>query len=292
MFARLKFVLPILVLCLSASAEDAPKITINANGTAKVMATSLEVILMLKAKGVDAKSAAAALKISRDKAVAKLADLGATAEQVKDDPLSAAEKNAAEVQRRQMMRGGGRMKRAKKEEEEEKSVVELQQLVHIRLPLKGKDATAIVIEAEDLKAKVVAAKPIEENKEAEADEGEEDNHMQQFYNQEMNNQGPVQFVFFAPSNEGAQNEALADALKKAKESAARMAKQLGKTAEIHSVIIQADGNSLMEQQYAMMYGYNRYGMPRGGASAPADGLTATTPIILLNTTIMAIFNLK
>ena len=41
--------------------------------------------------------------------------------------------------------------------------------------------------------------------------------------------GPVNFMYFAPKNEEARNQALADAIKKAHDSAARAAKAMGKS---------------------------------------------------------------
>ncbi len=273
------------VLAMSfVSGSDAAKITVNAAGTAKVVPTALQVWVMLKEKGPDAAAAVEALKSAQAKVATKLAALGVKEDQIKGELPTIVDKAAQNAMR--MRQSGGRLKR--KPAAEEKPEVEMQQMVRVLVPLSAKDATGLMVEAEGVKAKVVAAKLVDD-KPAEAAEGDEEASMNynHYDNQAM---GPLTFIFYAPHSEEAQNQALAEAVKKAGEAASRAAKAMGKPApELHSMMLQADSVDQSMNQY-YRYG-GRYGrqveMP-----AQEDGLTSQTPQIIVYAQISAEYQFK
>ena len=279
---------PVLLVSLGVLAEEAPKITVNAAGSVKIVSTALEVSVTVKDKGDDPAGAMTALKASRDKIVAKLGELGFPAGEARDDAPTIVDKAQMEAMKKQMaMQSGGRLKKADKKDVE-KPVVDVQQVVHARIPLKGKDATAVMLEAEEIKAKVAAAKLIEPKAEGEEEDSDEQRlrmQMMNRYNNDGQNEGPVGFVFVAPLTEELRTQALKDALKQAGDTAARTAKAMGRAgADVRSVTVQSDGG---ENDYR----YDRYGrpMPSGNKS---DALQSQTPEMMLMARIIVEYTIK
>ncbi|MGD0089853.1 MAG: hypothetical protein ABSE73_08020 [Planctomycetota bacterium] len=217
---------------------------------------------------------------------------GSTPEQVKDDDLSVFDPTQnPNYRRQQMARAGGRLKKNAGEEAKKEMVV-LMQLMRVRIPLTGKDATAITLEAEAMKAKIKpeVAKFLEKKKEAkEGEEAEPDMEEMNQYGQQQG--GPVFFSFYATVKENVRSDALADAIKKATESANAAAKLLNKTAELHSLGLSQDFNNQYYNQYYNEYNqYNRYG---GRFNMPkSDELYSQIPAMAVQAAISATFLLK
>lgn len=262
-------------MCVRA-ADGSPEITVSGAGSAKVVPVALEVSVFLKEKGENAAAALTVLKTARDHAVEKLMALGASADQIFDDPASVVNTTQEEMRRRMMARSGGRLKRTK---EEDKPVVEVQQLVRVLLPLKSKEPAALLIEGEELKAKATAAQVV---REAKADgEGDEDDGSNGYHKRPQS--GLAGFRYFAPENEEAATQAIADALNRARGAAARAAKAMGKSGvELRSISM---GNSRHQMAY------DDYGEPMHNP-APSRGLTSTTPEISVSASLSATFIVK
>jgi hypothetical protein len=99
------------------------------------------------------------------------------------------------------------------------------------------------------------------------------------------------FAFYAPHNDELQNKALADALKKANESATRAAKAMGQgEVALHSLVVTAAGDSSGQEQY-QQYRYNPYG--RSIETPIVDnGIVSQTPELSVFAHVTAEFRFK
>lgn len=267
---------------LGAAGSEAPTITVRAMGTIKVAPTALQVWVTVKDKGPDAAGALEALKGAKEKLATKLAGLGVKADQIKSDLPTVIDKAAAEALKAQ--RTGGRLKR--KTATEEKPEVEMQQVLRALIPLTAKEPDALFVEAEAVKAKVKAAKLVDEK--AEAAEGDEDENMGRYYDRQR--QESLVFAFYAPHNDELRSQAMADALKKANESATRAAKAMGKSGvELHSLNVGADGGDETSQ-----YQYNNYNRYGRSVEMPTvdDGSVSQTPQMMVYAQVTAVFHVK
>jgi uncharacterized protein YggE len=262
--------------------EAPPKITVSGAGSAKVLPTALEVMITLTEKSEDAKGALLNLKNTRDKIAAKLTPLGVATDQIKAE--TAAVVDEQNNRNRQQMRGGNRLKRSDKAAEA-KPEIQMQQIVRARVPLKGTDVDAITLEGEEIKGKIKAAKLIDEKKDEETEN--------EYSNGNNNNQvSPVSMYFVADIRPETQDAALADAIKKALESATRIAKAMGKGApELVSISMHSSG-----QENA---GYNQYYYDEWGgrrqyqeAQNSRDSITSFAPNMTYQTTLTAEYRVK
>lgn len=281
-------------------APTAPTISVNASGKVQLLPKSLQVVLTLKGKGTDAAGAIASLKEHRSKFAAEFTKLGAKADSFKDElPTLYREDPRAAMRKKMMaMKRRGRLARKKPKEEEKKPEVIMQQVFRARIPFKGTDATSIIIESDALKTKLNEAtkellKAMEGKKEEAETEDDVDDDMdmvmeRHMYNRGEDNSGPFRFAYYAPITDDLREKALQDALKKAKATALRGAKAVGKAEITLSYIGLSSGGG---RDYGEVYGYDRWGRPRGG-TPPEDGLVSSSPKMSLNSSVRLTYKLK
>ena len=263
--------------------SEVPTITVQVSGSVKVAPTALQLWLTVKDKGPDAAGALAALKADKEKLAGKLASLGVKTDQLKGDMPMIIDRGAGDSNRARRP-GGGRLKR--KPATEEKPEVEAQQMLHLLLPLTGKDPEAILAEAEGIKTKVHALKLIDEK----ADGGEEDDNDIPFPDGQKVER--LLYVFYAPSSEELQSQAMADALKKANESAARAAKAMGKGAvELYALTINSESDTQTNAYQVFRNNYNEYGR-QPEMPTPDEGIVSQTPQMMVYAQISAVFRFK
>jgi hypothetical protein len=274
-----------LIPVISCAAEGGLKATVTESASIEVPATALDVVLTLKQKGPDAKAASEALKVARDAAVVKLVALGANAQQVRDETPAVVEKggnNSMQKAMAQMRAGGDRLKRNPKKGDEPPEI-QLKQVVHVPMPLTGKDAQALMLEAEKLKAAVRAAKVLPE-----AEDEEESDENRNAYAAMMTGEkkmtGPLEFQFSAERTADLEQRVYAEAVKSAREKANRLAAAAGfKNVEASAITLQegegANGDA-MSQYVRIIRGAMK------GATPSATLLNGDTPMLSVQATVV------
>jgi uncharacterized protein YggE len=286
------FVLTLATVCCVRCAESGLKATVPAMASVDVVPTSFDVILTIKRKGPDARTAAAALKTARETALGKLAGLGAKLDLAHSDNPVVVEKAApnAQMLAMQQQQGVNRLKR-KDAKDDAPPEVQMKQVVRVPFVLAGKDRDGITIEAENFKAAVRAANLFPEAPFGAEDDavGEEQPDMNAYYPGMPKKRGAIAFEFSAPRTSELEQQAYKAALKIARERAAGLAEAAGfRTAELTSVTLQSMDSSQLE---AMNPYYAAMAANDSSAQLP-DTLGAETPALTLRVTLLVECQLK
>jgi uncharacterized protein YggE len=281
---------------------------VSGSGTVSIerMPEGMRMSIMLTAKGKDLKEALASLKDRTDAAKAQLATLGADKTSVKTESpqLSAGKTNQQrqmEMMMAQRIRGGG----AKKPKKEEKPQVNVSTTLTAQWPLRAKETEELLIAANTLQEKIKAAdlagtkdaklSPEEEEAFAEMEES----GMGRYGGDEGPKPGEPSFHFYTSITEAEKEKSLADAFKKAKEKAARVAKaagsELGKLASLTETEAGADSDDYRSAYGGDPYAYQMMQQLRssgGDDSGPAEGVGIQPGKVTYRVSVHASFELK
>jgi len=269
---------------VTARAAEEPKISVTANGTVKTVATDLTVSISLAVKGEDAATAIASIGALRAKVATKLAEFGAKMDTEPTDVPAVVEANPNA--QRQRYRAVGRLKKAVDPAKPVKTEVSMRQVVLARIPFKGKDANAVLLEAEALKAKLRPEVTKLVKVETAAEEAEDDEDVQQNFNENPAS-APVNFWYSAQRTD-LQEKVMADAMAKAKAGALLTAKAMGGTsAAVQSVTVYSSARG--GRQWDENYGQWR---EAGGGDEANPQLYSETPNVSLSTTLTVEFRLQ
>ena len=281
---------------------------VSGSGTVSIerMPEGMRMSIILTAKGKDLKEALASLKDRTEAAKAQLATLGVDKTSVKSESpqISAGmttQQRQMEMMMAQRLRGGG----SKKPKKEEKPQVSVSTTLTAQWPLKAKETEELLIVANALQEKIKAA-DLAGNKDAKLSPEEEEalaemeeSGYSRFGGEEGPKPGEPTFYFYTAITDAEKENSLAEAFKKAKDKAARVAKAagsgLGKLASLTETEATADPDD-----YRSAYGGDPYAyqmmqqLRRGGGddSGPAEGVGIQPGKVTYRVSVHAAFELK
>lgn len=286
MRCNLCLVLLLALFPIVACAAEEPKISVTAIGTVKALASDLTLSISLAEKGEDAAVAIANISAVREKVMSKLAEFGGKVdmEQIELPAIVEANPNA----QRQRYRAVGRLKKAADPSKPVKTEVSMRQALVAHIPFKGKDAAALLLEAEALKAKLRPEITKIVKTEAPPEEADDEEEMQQNFGENPAGAPAVNFWYSAKRGESLEDKAVAEALAKAKAGASRTAKAMGeKTAVVHSVTVHPSSRG--GRQWDENYGQWR---EASVADTAEPVLYSDTPTVSLTSTLTVVFRLQ
>jgi len=285
MRCNLCVVLLLALFPIVAHAAEEPKISVTAIGTVKALATDLTLSISLTEKGEDAAAAIANIAALREKVASKLAEIGAKLDAEIELPAIVEPNPNAQ---RQRYRAVGRLKKAADPSKSVKTEVSMRQALVAHIPFKGKDAAALLLEAEALKAKLRPEITKIVKTEAPPEEADDEEEMQQNFGENPAGAPVVNFWYSAKRGESLEDKAVAEALAKAKAGASRTAKAMGeKTAVVHSVTVHPSSRG--GRQWDENYGQWR---EASVADTAEPVLYSDTPTVSLTSTLTVVFRLQ
>lgn len=280
----------------AGEAANENTVRVAASGTQQVLASALKVSIRLKQTAPGVQEGLVALKSLREKILGQVAaSYGADAKTaVLDDPY--AEASSGGSARKAPAPNNNRLRRKPVEEDAKpETKYDVGQIVHLNLPLKGKDAVALTVEADGLKAKLakevedlmkVAGEVDPKDAAGEADAGEADEEADD-EDMDEEDSGPVYFSYFAPSSEEVLQKAVQSALQDAQTKALAMAKAMGKSkATLKSMHVSGD-------EFGPEAGYDEYDNdPSERSSQDKDGLTGNAPQLHVGVRLSALYQVE
>lgn len=285
----------------AGEAANENTVRVAGSGTQQVLASALKVSIRLRQTAPGVQEGLVALNALREKILGQVAaSYGADAKAaILDDPY--AEASSGGSARRAPAPTNNRLRRKPVEEDAKpETKYEVGQIVHLNLPLKGKDAVALTVEADGLKAKLakevegmmkVAGEGDPKDPAGEADAGEADEEAdEEDMDEDEEESGPVHFSYFAPTSEEILQKAVQSALQDAQAKALAMAKAMGKSkATLKSMHVADDGSGSMGGYDE----YDEYGNDRSARSSQdKDGLTGNAPQLHVAVRLSALYQVE